>query len=68
MALLEIIIRPLLKAQHEAGRELGRVDGIAVGREQGQSETEQAYQEWIRRQREAGTKFNEDIPPPSCRK
>ena len=60
MALLEIIIRPLLKAQHEAGRELGH--------EQGQSETEQAYQEWIRRQREAGAKFNEDIPPPSCRK
>ena len=60
MALIERIIQPLLKAQHQAGVQ----EGIHEGFKRGKQRSDEAYQEWIRQQIEAGVQFRDDIPPP----
>ena len=52
MTLIERLLQPLLKAQHQEGFKRGK------------QRSDEAYQEWIRRQIEAGTQFRDDIPPP----
>ena len=68
MTLIEWLIQPLLKAQYQKGVEEGiqkSLDqAIAEGFKIGEQRSHEAYQEWIRRQIEAGTQFREDIPPP----
>ena len=63
MALLEILMRPLLNAQREAGRE----EGEAAGREEGKAAATAAanaqFEAWKERQRAAGVKFVDDEPP-----
>ena len=80
MALIERIIQPLLKAQHQAGVQEGIQKGIDQGIQKGIDEgiqkgidegfkrgkqrSDEAYQEWIRQQTAAGAQFRDDIPPP----
>ena len=56
MAVIERLLQPLLKAQWERG--------IDEGIKRGEKRSSEAYQEWIRRQIEAGAQFRDDIPPP----
>ena len=60
MALIERLLQPLLKAQHQKGIDQGIVEGIKRGKQR----SDEAYQDWIRRQIEAGTQFRDDTPPP----
>ena len=60
MALIERLLQPLLKAQHQKGIDQGIVEGIKRGKQR----SDEAYQEWIRQQTEAGAQFRDDIPPP----
>ena len=60
MAVIERLLQPLLKAQHQKGID----QGIAEGIKRGKQRSREAYQEWIRRQSEAGVQFRDDIPPP----
>ena len=68
MALIERIIQPLLKAQHQAGVQEGIQKGIDQGIDEGfkrgKQRSDEAYQEWIRQQTEAGAQLRDDIPPP----
>ena len=64
MALIERIIQPLLKAQHQAGVQEGIDQGIDEGFKRGKQRSDEAYQEWIRQQTAAGVQFRDDIPPP----
>ncbi len=63
MALLEILMRPLLNAQREAGRE----EGEAAGREEGKAAATAAataqFEAWKARQQAAGVQFVDDEPP-----
>ena len=64
MALIERLLQPLLKAQHQKGIDQGIDQGIAEGIKRGEQRSDEAYQEWIRRQIEAGAQLRDDIPPP----
>ena len=68
MAIIEWLIQPLLKAQYQKGVDEGiqkSIDqAIAEGFKIGKQRSDEAYQEWIRRQIEAGVQFRDDIPPP----
>ena len=55
MALLEILMRPLLNAQLEAGIEIGKKEAKAV--------VQQEFEAWKERQRAAGVQFVDDEPP-----
>ena len=61
------LIQPLLKAQWEKGFEegiqLGIQESIDKGFEHGKKISSEAWQEWIRRQIEAGAQLRDDIPP-----
>ena len=63
MALLEILMRPLLNAQREAGIEIGREEGKAEGEVQGRSRANAEFEVWKERQRAAGVEFVDDEPP-----
>ena len=56
MTLIERLLQPLLKAQHQKG--------VQEGIQRGKKRSGEAYQEWIRQQAEAGAQFRDDIPPP----
>ena len=72
MALIERLLQPLLKAQHQKGIEEGIQEGIQKsidqgtdqGFKRGKQRSDEVYQEWIRRQIEAGAQLRDDIPPP----
>ena len=61
-----------MKADEEIrqiGREEGRAEGIALGRAEGRAKVNKAWDEWLRKMREAqrdGKPFDE--PPPSSRR
>ena len=64
MALLEILMRPLLNAQREAGIEIGREEGKAEGEVQGRSRANAEFEVWKERQRAAGVEFVDDDDEP----
>ena len=60
MALLEILMKPLLDAQLEAGIEIGKEKGIEIGKEEGIEESKKEFEAWKARQRAAGAVFLDD--------
>ncbi len=58
---LKFAMRPLLNERHRTGLSEGRTEGRVEGR----TETQKEWEEWLERQREAGTiDLQPDDPPP----